>query len=54
MEKEKRNQLLTTLADINDLAEKLESKVNYKEQATDEIHQLLKCYELRIDILKII
>ncbi len=49
-----RNELLITLADVKELIEKLEAIVNRKDEATDEINQLLHCYELKINILKII
>ena len=52
--KSKRNELLITLADINELIETLEGTIRVSEKATDEVHQLLKCYELKVDILKII
>lgn len=54
MDKTKRNELLVTLADLNNLIEKLETKTERKVEATDEIYQLLKCYELKVNILKII
>ena len=53
-DKTKRNELLIMLADINKLIEKLENKSNRKDEATDEIYQLLQCYELKINILKTI
>ncbi len=53
-DKSKRNELLITLADINELIETLEGTIRVSEKATDEVHQLLKCYELKVDILKII
>lgn len=48
----KRNELIITLADINNLIEELESiKHNKKEEATDYISQLLYAYDIKIKIL---
>ncbi len=50
--KTRRNELLITLADINNLIEELESiKKNKKEEATDTISQLLCAYDIKIKIL---
>ena len=54
MDKNKRNELLIVLADINELIKKLEANTRINEKATDETYQLLKCYELKIKILDII
>lgn len=50
MDKEKRNELLITLADINNLIEKLETKNQY-EKATDSTNQLLYAYDIKVKIL---
>ena len=51
-EKTKRNELLITLADINNLIQKLENKDAYnKEEATDTTSQLLYAYDIKIKIL---
>ncbi len=53
-DKSKRNELLTTLADLDELIEDLESERRSKDEVTDITYQLLRCYELKINILKII
>ena len=53
-DKSKRNELLITLADIDELIENLESEKRAKDEVTDITYQLLRCYELKINILKII
>ena len=51
-EKTKRNELLITLADINNLIQKLENKDAYnKEEAIDTTSQLLYAYDIKIKIL---
>lgn len=50
--KTKRNELLITLADINDLIEKIESSQKYNaESATNSINQLLTAYSIKVQIL---
>lgn len=48
--KTKRNELLITLADLNNLIEKLENASQYKE-ATDLTSQLLYAYDIKIKLL---
>lgn len=50
-EKTKRNELLITLADINNLIEKLENKEHYNKEATDITSQLLYAYDIKVKIL---
>lgn len=49
-ERNKRNELLITLADINNLISKLESQLQY-EKTTDIINQLLYAYDIKVKIL---
>ncbi len=53
-DKTKRNELLTTLADVNELIEKLEGKSQYEKEATDTINQLLYAYDIKVKILNYI
>lgn len=54
-DKNKRNELLTTLADINELIEELEYKrETEKQEAIDITNQLLQAYTLKLEIIKII
>lgn len=51
-DKTKRNELLITLADINNLIEQLESiNPHKKEEATDTVSQLLYAYDIKVKIL---
>ena len=50
MDKTKRNELLTTLADINNIIEKIERKVEH-EEATDITNQLLYAYDIKVKLL---
>lgn len=51
-EKTKRNELLITLADVNNLIEKIENEQNYNaELAINVRNQLLTAYSLKIQIL---
>ena len=49
-ERNKRNELLITLADINNLISKLERQLQY-EKTTDIINQLLSAYDIKVKIL---
>lgn len=50
MDNSKRNELLITLADLNNLIETLDKKRQY-EKATDVINQLLYAYDIKIKLL---
>lgn len=50
-EKTKRNELLITLADVNNLITTLESKNRLEKEATDTINQLLYAYDIKAKIL---
>lgn len=50
-DKSKRNELLITLADINNLIEKLEHRFYHEKEATDVINQLLYAYDIKVKIL---
>lgn len=49
-DKSRRNELLITLADINNLIRILESKMQY-EKATDCVNQLLYAYDIKVKII---
>lgn len=49
-DKTRRNELLITLADINNLIRTLESKMQY-EKATDCVNQLLYAYDIKVKII---
>ncbi len=52
-EKTKRNELLITLADVNNLIEKIENEQNYNAESAINVvrNQLLTAYSLKIQIL---
>ncbi len=54
MDKSKRNELLTMLADITEIIEKLEVERETRREVTDNTNQLLQAYKLKLEILKII
>lgn len=51
MDKTKRNELLTTLADINEIISDLDGIYQYKKEATDIVNQLLYAYDIKVKIL---
>lgn len=51
-EKTKRNELLITLADVNNLIEKIENEQKYNvESAINTRNQLLTAYSIKVQIL---
>lgn len=52
-EKELRNELLAVLADVKQISESLEFLYQNKhKEATDVADQLLKAYEIKVEVLK--
>lgn len=51
MDKTKRNEVILTLADINNIIEDLERLYSRNKEATDVINQLLHAYEIKVKLL---